>query len=516
MNAPITPAPPAPSAGKRHWEINPILVKELRQAVRNWTVTTALLLLLLIFFFITAAFLLSESASEIRSQSLGAEVFGTLMAALFSITFSFLPLYVGIRLAWERMPSSIDLFYITTLTPGRIIRGKLLSGIYLTILFFSVTMPFMAFTYLLRGVDLPTIFTLLLFLFLANVAIMQLAILVAALPINRILKLILALFFGCNCLLSILGIAVGTQFGGTLLPNVTSPDFWATSLSVIGIGLLLTGLAYTCSVACVTPLAVNRALPLRIYSTIAWFLGWVIAVIWTWKMGDSESLEAWLIGTLVFLTLALMVTLCERDRRSIRVRQAIPQGRAKRFLSHFFYNGPDGGLAWCIVLGLLTLALYSGTARFWGPGTLARISTTGELLPLIYTDVFLYLIAYALTALWLHRRFLGHLSAKFASTFFLLLPPLLFLIPALFFFFINRLSWSAVEERQLGSLFNLFEDKVQREHLLEHFLFAIGWLLVMFLLNARWFIRQTEDFKPYHPEEDEPMRYAGSPPPKLG
>ena len=528
-----SPAPPTstattPAATRPRWEINPIVVKELRQSVRNWTVTTALLLLLLICFLVTVAFLLGESANNIRSQAMGGQVFTALFSILTTVSLSFLPLYVGVRLAWERTPTNIDLLYITTLTPARIIRGKMLSGVYLAVLFFSVTMPFMVFTYLLRGVDLPTIFTMLLFLFLGNIAGIQLAILVAALPMNRILKLVVAGFFGMNALFSVFGIALSAAIGGSgrFSMNVTSWDFWAGALSVIAIGLLITGLAHVCAIACVTPLAANRALPVRIYATIMWLLAGVLASTWAWHENSTEPLAGWMIGTWILLVLTLMVSVCSQDRRSLRVRQAIPANPRRRFLAYLFYNGPDSGIAWSAAIGLLTLFIcfsIGWLAGWVGHGSLAATSvgpkaspTSDEEMLLTCTTVLFYLLAYALTALWLQRRFLVNVSTKFASVIFLLMPPLLFLIPTLFFFFINRLSWDVVDERQLGSLFNLFLHKVQKNHLSEHLLFAAGWLLLILLLNARWLIRQIEDFKPYRPEEDEPSRYAGSPPPKLG
>ncbi|MST00499.1 MAG: hypothetical protein EXS29_04200 [Pedosphaera sp.] len=519
-----SPAKPTPAATKPGWEINPIVVKELRQAVRNWTVTTALLLLLLIYFLVTVTFLLGESANNIRSEAMGGQVFTALFSILTAVSLSFLPLYVGVRLAWERTPTNIDLLYITTLTPSRIIRGKMFSGVYLAVLFFSVTMPFMVFTYLLRGVDLPTIFTLLLFLFLGNIAGIQFAILVAALPMNRILKLIVAGFFGMNAVFSIFGIALSAAIGGSgrFTMNVISWNFWAIALSVIAIGLLITGLAYVCAVACVTPLAANRALPVRIYATAMWLLAGVLASAWAWHQNSTDLLVVWMIGTWILLVLTLMISVCSQDHRSLRVRQAIPVNPRRRFLAYLFYNGPDNGIAWSAAIGLLTLFICFGTGWLGGwmghsltPAT-AIVSNSDEERLLTCTTMLLYLLAYALTAVWLHRRFLANLSAKFASVIFLLMPPLLFLIPTLFFFFVNRLSWDVMDERQLGSLFNLFVDKVRNNHLFEHLLFAGGWLLLILLLNARWLIRQIQDFKPYRPEEDESSRYAGSPPPKFG
>jgi hypothetical protein len=51
--------------------------------------------------------------------------------------------------------------FITTIRGRAVIRGKMLAAAIVTLLIYSACMPFMTFTYLLRGVDLPTTFFLL-------------------------------------------------------------------------------------------------------------------------------------------------------------------------------------------------------------------------------------------------------------------------------------------------------------------------------------------------------------------
>ena len=45
----------------RHWELNPVVVKELRQAVRSWAVTGTLLLFLLVLFCSAVIFFVTQS-----------------------------------------------------------------------------------------------------------------------------------------------------------------------------------------------------------------------------------------------------------------------------------------------------------------------------------------------------------------------------------------------------------------------------------------------------------------------
>ena len=99
-----------------------------------------------------------------------------------------MPLYAGIRLSLERNDSNLDLLYITTIRPGAIVRGKYFASLALTLLIFSACMPFIVFTYLLRGVNLVSIFWILLFGFLACTVADALGIFAGAMGGNWILR----------------------------------------------------------------------------------------------------------------------------------------------------------------------------------------------------------------------------------------------------------------------------------------------------------------------------------------
>src|SRR5260221_5956296 len=178
----------------REWELNPVVIKELRQSVRSWAVTGMLLLFLTVLFIRSLVFLISQSFDNNPSQELGGPMFQTFAAILTFASVVFIPLYLGIRVAVERADSNPDLLYISTITPGRIIRGKFLCGAYMTMLFFSACMPFMAFTNLLRGVDLPSVFFILFYLFLVVCAANMIAIFLACLPISRPFKLLVLIY----------------------------------------------------------------------------------------------------------------------------------------------------------------------------------------------------------------------------------------------------------------------------------------------------------------------------------
>src|ERR1700730_2458870 len=62
-------------ANWREWELNPIVIKELRQGVRSWTVTGMLLLFLTVLFIASLVFLITESFDGNANLQMGGAMF---------------------------------------------------------------------------------------------------------------------------------------------------------------------------------------------------------------------------------------------------------------------------------------------------------------------------------------------------------------------------------------------------------------------------------------------------------
>jgi hypothetical protein len=210
----------------REWELNPIVVKELRQAVRSHILPGMLLLLLAMLFLASVTSLGGQSIFMDRASEMGQGMFNTCLVVLMITSLIFIPLYTGIRLALERHRS--DLMFFTPLPVTKLVHGKLLSGMYLAGLFFSVCMPFMAFSSLLRGLDLVTIQFVLVLLFGAICVAILAAIAVAALPFHIILKTLFGLAFAAG-LIVVCGFLLIFFFGvvkSGAASLVRSPAFW--------------------------------------------------------------------------------------------------------------------------------------------------------------------------------------------------------------------------------------------------------------------------------------------------
>ena len=482
-------------ANWREGEMNPIVIKELRQAVRSWAVTGMLLLFLTVLFIMSLVFLVTQSFEVDVNMGLGGTLFLSFLVVLASTSVFFVPLYVGIRVAAERQENNPDLLYVSTLSPARIIRGKFLCGAYMALLFFSACMPFMAFTNLLRGVDLPTVFFILAYLFLVVCAANMVAIFLACLPMSRPFKILLALagFFAIFWILiplvmssfAIMHSGVGTMMYGRA--------FWIGTLSFVGIGLAITGLFFVLSVALISPPSTNRALPVRVYLTIIWLLGGLLSFGWVVQTGEGDRMFAWTYPAFVLMMFALLGTISNSDEISLRVRRTIPRSGFKRALAFVFFNGAAGGLLW---VAAILAATYGATEVVTSQMPKRFTPAEGSISWFAVTAA--YAFAYALTALFIHRKFLQKRPPKIAGVLAVLLAGGVAIVPSIIMFFLNQLSWKSIEGLQLGNIFNLFtlhEEDLRSYHLY----FAFGWLLVMLVINANWFRRQVKNFQPHIP-----------------
>jgi hypothetical protein len=451
-----------------------------------------LLLFLIVLLLASLAFLVSNSFDSEANMQLGSELFSTFLVILTLASVFFIPLYVGVRVAAERQENNPDLLYVSTLSPFRIILGKFLCSAYMAVLFFSVCMPFMAFTNLLRGVDLPTVFFILGFVFLVVCAANMIAIFLACLPVSRPFKFLFILY-GIGQSLFVMVPLIVVSFGmlrSGIGGMFNRREVWIGVFSDVGLTLAVMGLFFTMSVALISPPSANRALPVRLYLTAIWLLGGILSVMWVAQTANSELILIWVYLTFAMMMFALLVTISNSDQFSLRVRRAIPKSKFKRALAFFFFNGAAGGLLW--ILGIL-VATYFGAQGImkWFPS----LSGSTEEPRHWYVTTSAYAFDYALTALFIHRKFMFRRSPKIAGLLAVLLAAGWAFFPSVILFFLNQLSWKSMESLQLGNVFNLFVQHDDREKML-HLFFALSWLLLAVIVNLKWFVQQVKNFQP--------------------
>jgi hypothetical protein len=270
--------------------LNPVAVREFRQAVRSkWVIAVVLLFLLANLVVLGSYLMFSPDAAT--SLDGGRSVFMPLFVLLLLTCMVFVPLYAGVRMSLECTGAGADLLAGTSLSPGKLLRGKFFSAAALTMLIFSVCLPFITLTYLLRGIDVPTIMFVTVVLFAVCIAGNGVGLFAGAVPAGWFLRCLIGLLglFALFILLSMMISFIGqVTFMG-------SAAFWQDAEAVIAlcvttvVGLILMGLLYVAAIAMLSPRSSNRMLVPRLYATGLWMISGVLTGLLTAFMVSDRT-----------------------------------------------------------------------------------------------------------------------------------------------------------------------------------------------------------------------------------
>jgi len=164
--------------------LNPILVKETRQALksRQFLVTFSLLLIASFGWSVAGSLMLMPSIyySPSAPTLLVGYYFLLAVPMLFVV-----PLAAYRSLAAEIDDGTLELLRVTTLSPMQIVVGKLCSAMLQMMLYFVALIPCVAYAYSLRGTDLPSLIVLLGIVLLAAVQLTIVGLFLAPMATGR-------------------------------------------------------------------------------------------------------------------------------------------------------------------------------------------------------------------------------------------------------------------------------------------------------------------------------------------
>jgi hypothetical protein len=401
--------------GRLDDRLNPVVVRELRQAVQSRLVAVTLLVFLALQLLVLGIALGSQvwtQAVESTDFRAGRTVFMILQGVMLATCMLLVPAYAGVRLALERSDTNVDLLFISTLKPRKIIAGKCIAAVTLILLIFSACAPFLTFSYLLRGLDIPTVLSVLGFDFLSVLTATQVFLFLAAVPTNRWAKGMLLLAGLVGLLLLLWGSVMLTGMwlfeGGPPL-RYESWEFWSAVASMVGVVLAILGLFFTWSVALVTPPSANRAMGPRLYALGLWAASGVLAAVWAARIEHNGPVYTWVIGAVTLWMLQGLIAANEREEWGPRVARTIPRRWWLRVPAFLLYSGSAGGLllaAGAVAATILATHLW----REWHPITEGskELANTAAVMGVAA----LYEGAFLLTAL-VARRGCGILAALY-------------------------------------------------------------------------------------------------------
>lgn len=393
--------------------LNPILVKETRQALksRQFVVTFGLLLIVAWGWSMLGVAMMGPEASY--GVQRGSYLFVGYYVILALPLLVIVPYGAFRSLAAEQEDRTFELMSITTLDPRQIVSGKLGSAVLQMLIYLSAVAPCIAFTYMLRGIALPTIFFLLFYTFLGSLGLSLAGLLVGTLTDEKhwqsvlsvlvVLGLLIAFWSACALAVEVVDYS---DFG------VTEREFWIANAAFLSAYVSYFALVYFAAAAQLSFPSDNRSTRLRVtmLGQFLLFVGWM-SWVWVTDGPDEDMLTFFLVvvGLHWYGMGALMTG--ESAQLSYRVRRSLPQSFLGRAFLTWFNPGPGTGYVFALcgmLAGLLLVCLALASAhvlpnprRPFATGRATDVLTFGTL-AFCYMTIFLGL---GLVLIRLTRRF---------------------------------------------------------------------------------------------------------------
>lgn len=337
--------------------LNPILVKETRQALKSRHFTFTFVLLLGWCWLATIG-----GVAMVGPGIYYAAAGPVLLKAYYFVLI--LPLAIVVpftafrSLTGEREENTYDLLRVSTLAPRQIVSGKLASAMVQMGVYLSAVAPCLAFTYLLRGIDVVTIAFLLLYVSLGCCGLSMLGLFAAALAQRKQGQVLSSVGFvtvllGCGWA----GVFAANEFLDQGAQYIGQWEFWALNGTVFTVYATTFALCFLATVALITFRSENRSTALRWAMVVQQtaYVGWM--AFW-WIVAGYEEVIPLLMFCFAAIYWFAMGTLLtsEVGELSHRVRRRLPQSVLGRVFLGWFNPGPASGYFFAVA-NLTSMAL---------------------------------------------------------------------------------------------------------------------------------------------------------------
>ncbi|MEM6980159.1 MAG: ABC transporter permease subunit, partial [Planctomycetota bacterium] len=321
--------------------INPILVKETRQALksRQFLITFSTLLVAALGW--TVAGSLSMMPQIYTTPSAPRMLIGYYVLLAIPMLL-IVPLAAYRSLESEIDDGTLELLSITPLSPWQIVLGKLSSACLQMVLYLVTLFPCVAYAYTLRGIDLPTVAIIMSLLIIAAITLTVFALSFAPVARGRTGRISTLLVVMAALLTAEYVIGAGVismiWYGNPLSTIVVACGLIAaTTISAAVCHLLLTTTA-----AQLTPESENRSSPIR-WSLL--LLTWLVVTITALgiligPIADDDIAIGFMIFSSMILaalwTFASALMAAESDSLTPRIQRELPGNFMSRLLLTFF------------------------------------------------------------------------------------------------------------------------------------------------------------------------------------
>ncbi len=442
------PSPQAPvSVGVDRWSaasdrLNPILVREVMQAVKGRAFLLTILGALLVTVVIATA-VVQDGGSGPRS---GKDAFSAGLATLAPLLLFVVPNAAYHSMRTELRAGIVEQLLLSRLRPTSIVLGKLFAAMVQFVLYVSVLAPLLATSYLLRGVDLPTIGLSLVFALVFCVGATAAAISAAAqgmLPaLQSLTNVAMSLALGLGTF--VVAIYVGSgEYLRDLGWLLRSAEFGIAVSSIVGATLLGTVLSILTAQSFLMHAYENRSTQFRVFlfALVAVAFGW----LWAFVDAAHRAEAAWgIVGFLMmFGTIFGLFMVTEQRELSPRIAAHVPSSPLAALAAAPFLPGRDRGMLAFLIHIAVLLAIASACSTLSVPRSITHMPFA--------------IAAYALFWLTFARLLRGRLpSVTAANNITRLLVPLTMLVAILVPLLFDVFAFGGVGSWHLGHVLNPF------------------------------------------------------------
>lgn len=329
--------------------LNPILVKEARQALksRQFVVTFTLLL--------SCGWAWSLLGVALASPGIYHAPGGSFMLigyyfVLIAPMLIVVPFSAFRSLAAEREDGTFELLSITSLGSRQIVTGKLGSAILQMMVYYSALAPCIAFTYLLRGIDIFTIGFVLFYTFLTSVLLSTLGLVVATVTRARHLQVLLSVLLLLALMAATLAWVIAAW--NIILASGTMPyrslDFWTANLAVVSFCISFAVMFVLIAASLISFASDNRSTRLRVIMMVQQVL-WIGWMTYCWlRAEDDDVLIMFMVFPAMYWYLAGALLTSEVARLSPRVKRSLPQSFLGRIMLTWFNPGSGTGYMFAV------------------------------------------------------------------------------------------------------------------------------------------------------------------------
>ena len=407
---------------------NPVLVKEVRSALRGRTFAGGFIFVLVLALVAsTIAMIVETTVPGNMPSGLG---YLTAIAVVFGLgAHGLVPFTAMASMSGEHDEGSLELLQLSGVSPARLVLGKLGAAAVQAALIYAAFLPFLSFAFLLQGVDLVLLVASTLASFVGSIAFSALAIFLGA-----VLRVRWKRVLGYVVLAIVLMVGVQGLFGWIAFGFFSGSTLsWRDYLLGLAITATVTAVFCVQATARLQHAEENRSTALRVLGTATLLAAAAFGV----HTGHPDETFTWLLFGLGFATPSMLLAVTEAERMPRAVLARARLRGSPWFLAPWM---PGGGRGVLLVLVNGTLALVASVVASLIAGGSGAVwwRMVGALAALEIWLAFALLVPSGLAARWLDTRWVQML-ARVAC---IALPVVLLLLPA-FLRFLGGSSSSA-------------------------------------------------------------------------